>query len=277
MYMSPEHIRNDKLVDHRTDIWAMGVVLYELLTGQTPFEADGIGETFGAVLNRTPASARVSRPDIPAALDAAILKCLEQDPDDRWPDVAQFSRAIGPYGTGACAFLVESTEQTLRQKLRRYTGKSILLRPTTANAMSVTVEAPTTPAAQIVQNQAAATRFAEMTAVSPMTTPLPFPGLRPRWGRWMTALAIAVIAPITYLRFFASPFSTNGVATASSGTAAPVIASAAASSASSVSSAVSAASRATASATSSTKTKVAAGAPRKSSHPMPKPQPAQKP
>ncbi len=65
MYMSPEHVRNEKFVDHRTDIWAMGVVLYELITGQTPFEADGIGETFGAVLNRIPTTSRILRPDVP--------------------------------------------------------------------------------------------------------------------------------------------------------------------------------------------------------------------
>ncbi|MEO7111247.1 MAG: serine/threonine-protein kinase [Polyangiaceae bacterium] len=203
MYMSPEHVRNEKFVDHRTDIWAMGVVLYELLTGQTPFEADGIGETFGAVLNRLPTSARASRPEIPDPLDDAILKCLRQDPDDRFQDVAQFARAIGPYGTGACSAMVDSIEQTLRQRLRRYSGKAIMVRPQTSSSLSVTVEAP-------VPEKIAAPPKAKVNAptfdasvVSPLVTPIPsyFPGLRPRYGRWVFAVAFVIGAPLAYLFF----------------------------------------------------------------------------
>jgi serine/threonine-protein kinase len=202
MYMSPEHVRNEKFIDHRTDIWAMGVVLYELLTGHTPFEADGIGETFGAVLNRLPTSARASRPEIPDPLDDAILKCLQQDPDDRFQDVAQFARAIGPYGTGACSFMVDSIEQTLRQRLRRYSGKAIMVaRPPTSKATSVTVEAPVPePAPTKPKSKPPASDAA---VVSPLRTPIPsvFPGLRPRYGRWALAVAFIVGAPLAYLSF----------------------------------------------------------------------------
>jgi serine/threonine-protein kinase len=208
MYMSPEHVRNEKFIDHRTDIWAMGVVLYELLTGQTPFEADGIGETFGAVLNRLPTSARASRPEIPDPLDDAILKCLQQDPDDRFQDVAQFARAIGPYGTGACAFMVETIEQTLRQRLRRYSGKAIMIaRPPTRNAMSVTLEAPVPE--KILEAPVTPSKpkskppASDAAVVSPLMTPIPsvFPGLRPRYGRWVLAVAFLIGAPLAYLTF----------------------------------------------------------------------------
>ena len=232
MYMSPEHVRNDAFVDHRTDIWAMGVVLYELITGETPFEADGIGETFGAVLNRKPSSSLLLRPEIPAALDAAILKCLEQDVDDRWSDVAQFARAIGPYGTGACSFLVESIEQTLRQRLRRYSGKAMMVRPATSgrasrtgsrsnpNAMGVTLEAPAisaiSPGLSKPAPPARGTAF-DLGAQDPMSTPIPesFPGLRPRWGRWGVAFAVMVLSPIAYVTFFADGASAGGFAAAS--------------------------------------------------------------
>jgi serine/threonine protein kinase len=223
MYMSPEHVRNEKFVDHRTDIWAMGVVLYELLTGQTPFEADGIGETFGAVLNRLPTSARAARPEIPDPLDDAILKCLQQDPDDRWQDVAQLARAIGPYGTGACSSMVDSIEQTLRQRLRRYSGKAIMVRPQTSSSMSVTVEAP-------VPEQAAAVPKPPVNAptfnAAVLVTPIPsyFPGLRPRYGRWVFAVAFLIGAPLAYLFFVVgtTPLAAfNKLAAAASSAAAP--------------------------------------------------------
>ncbi len=206
MYMSPEHVRNE-VVDHRTDIWAIGVVLYELLTGQTPFEAEGIGETFGAVLSRKAAPARSLRADIPEALDAAIAKCLERNLDDRWSDVSQLARAIAPFGTGACNFLVQSIEQTLRQQLRRYTGKQILPRPVTANAMSVTVDGAPSSAKIAAAKPLAVTMEASTSHVGPIVTPLPspseFPQLRPRWGRWAIGIAIAVGAPLAYVIFVA--------------------------------------------------------------------------
>ncbi|MEO8876645.1 MAG: serine/threonine-protein kinase [Polyangiaceae bacterium] len=210
MYMSPEHVRNE-VVDHRTDIWAIGVVLYELLTGHTPFEADGIGETFGAVLNRTPASARTLRPEIPELLDAAILKCLAQNQDERWADVAQFASAIGPYGTGACAFLVASIEQTLRQRLRRYTGQAVMVKQVTSSSMSITVEAP-------IQAKTAAARPhvhpQHMVSLDALVTPMPsqFPGLRPRYGRWAALLMVLMAMPLIYLAVVAGTSTTTATA-----------------------------------------------------------------
>src|SRR6185312_9343811 len=152
-YMSPEHIRNDKLIDQRTDVWAMGVVLYEFLTGKPPIEEEGVGETLAAVLSRKPPPPSVIRPEIPPALDAAVMRCLEHDVAERWPDVAHFARAIAPFGTGACAALPDAIENTLRQQLRRYSGSAFTVRaptpsaailpaPRSALATSATQEAP---------------------------------------------------------------------------------------------------------------------------------------
>lgn len=136
-YMSPEQVRDAELVDPRTDIWSIGVVLYELLVGHTPFEADGIGETFAAVLAKTPAPIRTLRPDVPAALDAAVLRCLSQDPEQRFRDVAQFAAAIAQFGTGACTSLVEAIEQTLRQEQRRFAGSPFVVRhPSSPRALA---------------------------------------------------------------------------------------------------------------------------------------------
>jgi serine/threonine-protein kinase len=128
MYMSPEQVRDAEHVDPRADIWSIGVVLYELLAGRTPFEADGVGNTFKAVLFSTPEPLRTLRPDIPAKLDEAILRCLSQDPAQRFADVAQLATAIAEFGTGACAPLVKTIEQTLRQETRKFSGEAIVAR-----------------------------------------------------------------------------------------------------------------------------------------------------
>ncbi len=121
-YMSPEQVRDAELVDPRADIWSIGVVLYELLAGRTPFEAEGIGATITAVLERTPEPVRALRPDVPEELDAAILRCMAQDPEARFADVGELAAAIAPFGSGACVALVESIELTLRQRKRPFAG-----------------------------------------------------------------------------------------------------------------------------------------------------------
>lgn len=182
-YMSPEHIRASDHVDHRTDIWAMGVVLYELLTGEPPIEEDGVGETIAAVLARRAQPARTKRPDIPEGLDAAIMKCLQHDPNERWPDVAAFARAIAPFGTGACAMLPDAIENTLRQQLRRYSGQAMMIRPTPATAATVPV----------VQNLASTTQEA------PAVTEDSVPELRPRRTGLKIGIAVIATAGATYL------------------------------------------------------------------------------
>jgi len=183
-YMSPEHIRNDAIVDHRTDIWAMGVVLYELLTGRPPIEEDGVGETLAAVLNKKAPPPSALRPEIPPELDAAIMRCLEHQAGERWPDVAHFARAIAPFGTGACAALPDSIEQTLRQQLRRYSGQAFVPRP----------PAPVTPMAPVTVNPNALTQ--EAPAVTEDSIP---PELRGGRKKWWVLFGVAATAGATYV------------------------------------------------------------------------------
>ncbi|MDX1488766.1 MAG: protein kinase, partial [Acidiferrobacterales bacterium] len=85
-YMSPEQGRGTE-VDHRTDIWALGVVLYEMLTGERPFKGDYEAAVLYAALNSSPPSLSSLRPDLPLRLEQVVLQCLQKDVADRYQDV----------------------------------------------------------------------------------------------------------------------------------------------------------------------------------------------
>ncbi len=96
-YMSPEQVRSTKNVDGRSDIWALGVVLYELLGGRSPFGSETSTGTLAAIIADTPEDLRNRRPDVPQKLAAAVSKALEKRVEDRFQDVAAFAAAIAPF------------------------------------------------------------------------------------------------------------------------------------------------------------------------------------
>lgn len=94
LYMSPEQMRSAKHVDHRTDIWAIGVVLHELLAGVTPFHAESITAVAGRVLQDEAEPVSRVRPDVPAWVDAVILRCLAKHPDGRFQSMDELMAAL---------------------------------------------------------------------------------------------------------------------------------------------------------------------------------------
>ena len=95
LYMSPEQaIGQVSEIDHRTDIYAAGVVLYEMLCGRTPFHAEGYAAILGAILEGKYPQPRSLRPDIPAAIEAAIVRALDRDIQKRFPSAAAMGDAI---------------------------------------------------------------------------------------------------------------------------------------------------------------------------------------
>lgn len=84
-YMAPEQLRQEP-IDGRVDVFAYGVTAYELLTNQNPFPGESPGEILAKQVSRSDfLPPRQINPDIPAGMEKAILKCLESDPDDRYP------------------------------------------------------------------------------------------------------------------------------------------------------------------------------------------------
>jgi serine/threonine-protein kinase len=92
-YMSPEQLASTRDVDARCDIWAMGTILYELLTGQRAFPA-GSADLFQNILEGKHRPIRALRPDVPESLEAIIEKCLAVRREERWSSAAELSRAL---------------------------------------------------------------------------------------------------------------------------------------------------------------------------------------
>jgi len=85
-YMAPEQVAGDPHVDHRADIYAVGVLAYELLAGRPPFMAATRDAVLAAHLSTEPAPLTTHRPDVPAPLAELVMRCLAKEPEDRWPN-----------------------------------------------------------------------------------------------------------------------------------------------------------------------------------------------
>ena len=96
-------MRSSSDVDARSDVWALGTVLHELLAGEPPFQADTMTALCAMILQDPPTSLRLVRPDVPPGLETAILGALEKDRNRRYPNMAAFAFAVARYGTQGAA------------------------------------------------------------------------------------------------------------------------------------------------------------------------------
>lgn len=104
-YFSPEQVKDAKNVDHRADVWALGLVLYYMLTGRRPFEGETMSAVCVAIATETPPRLIDLRPEAPRELDAAVMGCLIKDPERRTQSTTDFARAIAPFASNAATAL----------------------------------------------------------------------------------------------------------------------------------------------------------------------------
>ena len=94
---SPEQLKASRDVDARTDVWALGIVLHELLTGECAFISKALPELLMEILQTPPQTLRSRRPDYPPGLEAIILRCLEKEPGRRYSSAAELAVALGEF------------------------------------------------------------------------------------------------------------------------------------------------------------------------------------
>lgn len=117
-HMAPETLSHER-TDHRADLYAAGVIMYQLVTGQLPFQADSVYEMMQLVLTSSPEppSAHVEVPD---RLERVIMRCLEKNPDDRLQSAAEVSEALGPSPEGVDLAQVSRNAAAYDDKLQYY-------------------------------------------------------------------------------------------------------------------------------------------------------------
>ncbi|HEU4404519.1 MAG TPA: serine/threonine-protein kinase [Polyangiaceae bacterium] len=96
-YMAPEQISDPGKVDPRADVWAVGVILFELISGQKPFSGVSLPETLAQVLHADPPALLELCPDLPAGLASVVHGCLEKDRDRRVDSAEALARALAPF------------------------------------------------------------------------------------------------------------------------------------------------------------------------------------
>ena len=113
LYMSPEQMQSSKDVDARTDVWALGIILHELITGASPFVSDTMPELVLKIMQTEPAPLRVSRPDAPEGVETAIFRCLTKARTQRFQTVGALASALAPFGSRKARLSLERISRVM--------------------------------------------------------------------------------------------------------------------------------------------------------------------
>lgn len=143
-YMSPEQIRNSTQVDGRADIWALGCVLYELLAGHPPFDAQSIMELGAAILGDDPVPVRVLANHVTPELDAIVMRCLQKRPEARYQNIAELAFALYPFAPRRARMFAErcnSLLQCVHPELAKFELLSISPPPNSTASTTLDVSA----------------------------------------------------------------------------------------------------------------------------------------
>jgi serine/threonine protein kinase len=128
-YMAPEQLTAAHTIDSRVDVYSLGATLYELLSGRPVFAAPSIKGLFTKILWDEPPSITQLRDDVPAALEAVLLRCMQKRPDDRYPTVKELVEALAAFAPPRSAALVAQIAQIGRPPASIAPPPKIILKP----------------------------------------------------------------------------------------------------------------------------------------------------
>jgi serine/threonine-protein kinase len=133
LYMSPEQCKGAGVLDHRTDIYSLGVMLFEMVAGRPPFVAEGVGELFAKHMLEEPPPITELAPNVPPHMAGAIMKALAKDPDARFASMDDFRKALvgevkvsAPAGGAALSPGARRASSTLAQTMSQKASTSTL-------------------------------------------------------------------------------------------------------------------------------------------------------
>ncbi|MBL8620131.1 MAG: serine/threonine protein kinase [Myxococcales bacterium] len=169
-YMSPEQCEGSRAVDHRADLYSLGCMLFQMISGRLPFEGDGVGGIIGMHLYVAPPALRTLAPDAPAAVEALVARLLAKDPAARPASADELAAQLGQLGAASGAPVAVPTPAPVAAGAPVDLGVAATLPNTPIGA--VRGPAPTAPAA------------------SAMAASAPPP--RRRTGAWIAAAVVVV-------------------------------------------------------------------------------------
>jgi serine/threonine protein kinase len=136
-YMSPEQLRSSKNVDARTDIWSLGVVLFELVTGRMPFAAQNLHEHYTKLMIEAAPLPTQARTGLPSLVDDIVKRCLARDPADRYANVGELAQDLAKLAPERAQGSVERVERTLALTRASRTSRPSLPAPPIALPQSI--------------------------------------------------------------------------------------------------------------------------------------------
>jgi eukaryotic-like serine/threonine-protein kinase len=145
-YMSPEQVRSTKSVDARTDVWALGVILYEMLTGAPAFQGETLGDIFAKIREEDLPPIRERRADVPEGLAAVLAQCLQRNREKRVADAITLRRSLLPFCAGPAEIShPPTTSPTLTEDTSPPHGVELASAATLAAPSMGDADAPTPP------------------------------------------------------------------------------------------------------------------------------------